>query len=126
MIIALPVACGANGLALLRISLPRPLQQRGSKLSAPILVPGGQYGIRHVQWLKHARVDQITDRRLEAAFEGEVQQYEPSVRVDVLLARLVALVRFPGGEDPDEIRQCVALSGPGRMILQQQPGCVSC
>jgi hypothetical protein len=56
-----------------------------------------------------------------------MQQDVPSVRVDVLLARLVALVRFPGGEDPDEFRQCVALGGPGRMILrQQQSGCVGC
>src|SRR4029453_12670768 len=107
MVIALHVAWGANGLALLRIPLHGPLQQRGSKLSAPVLVAEGQYGICHAQRLKHARVDQITDRRLEAAFEGEVQQYEPSVRVDVLLARLVALVRLPGGEDPDEFRQCV-------------------
>src|SRR5262245_6043718 len=64
---------------------------------------------------------------LGCSFEGEVQQYEPSVRVDVLLARLVPLVRFPGGEGPDEFQQCVALSGPGRMILrQQQPGCGGC
>jgi hypothetical protein len=56
-----------------------------------------------------------------------VQQYKASVRVNVLLARLVMLVRSPRGEEIDEFRQCVALGGPGWMILrQQQPRRVSC
>ena len=116
---ALLVAGRAHRPALGAVALHRARPQRRRELAARIAPGTGsavevmRSGAQQVLLLERA------DRGVEPALQGEPQQHEAGVGIDVLLAGLMAVVGLPGVEIADEVGQRVGAAMPGLDLLRR-------